>query len=68
MMVNVRLLPAKESKKVELSDDATGLDLLSLLALSPDAHIITRRDSPIPLTEQLVDGESLGVISVVSGG
>ena len=69
MMVNVKLLPrGKKFEKVELEDDATGQVLLEKLGLAPDAHIVTIEGDPIPLDEELRDGEKIGIIRVVSGG
>jgi sulfur carrier protein ThiS len=68
MRIQVEILPARESKEVELPPDATGLDLVKALDLAPDAHILVRGDVPIPLDEPLADGEALRLIGVVSGG
>ena len=68
MRVTVESYPARRQQTVELPNGATGLDLLKTLHLAPDAHLLVRDESPVPLDEPLVDGERVRVISVVSGG
>jgi sulfur carrier protein ThiS len=58
----------RSERDVDLGADATGMDLLRSLGLSPDAHLLVRGDDPIPADEPLVDGERILILSVVSGG
>jgi sulfur carrier protein ThiS len=44
------------------------MDLLRSLGLAPDAHLVVRGDTPIPLDEPLADGERLRILTAVSGG
>ena len=68
MRVTVDLFSLREERTVELPDRATGLDLFQALSLAPDAHLLVRRDAPLPLDNPLEDGEALTILSVVSGG
>ncbi len=68
MRLTVELHPSRETKKIELPDRADGIALMGKLGLAPDVHILVRGDVPIPIDEELRDGERLRVISVVSGG
>ena len=69
MNIKVKLLPGeKEDLDVEVTDGAICLDILDKLDLSPDAHIITREGDPIPIDENLKEGEKIEIIKVVSGG
>lgn len=68
MRITAELLPARERRAVDLGPDATGMDLVRALGLSPDVHILVRDDTPIPEDEPLREGETIRVISVVSGG
>ncbi len=68
MRVTADLLQARRTEAVELPDLANGFDLLRSLKLAPEAHLLVRGDSPIPLDEPLRDQEKLQIISVVSGG
>ncbi len=68
MRVTVERLQLHRTEGVDLPPGATGLDLFRRMGLAPDAHLLVRSDAPIPLDEALREGESLLVISVVSGG
>jgi sulfur carrier protein ThiS len=68
MRVTAEIFPAREERTVVLPASATGFDLLKTMHLAPDAHLIVRGETPLPLDEPLVNGETLRVIAVVSGG
>ncbi len=68
MRITAELVQARKTEAVELPDHANGFDLLRSLKLAPEAHLVVRGDSPIPLDEPLQDQETLQIISVVSGG
>ena len=68
MHVLVEMLPRGESRSIDLPDPANGLDLVKALGLMPDAHILAREHSPIPIDESLRNGETVQLIQVVSGG
>ena len=68
MRVTAEILPARREEQVELGPSSTGLDLLRALRLAPDAHVLVRKDVPIPADEPLADGEWIRIVAVVSGG
>lgn len=68
MKVTVKFIPSRETREVELEEGATGMSLVELLDITPDSHILARSDKPIAIDEELKDGETLTLISVVSGG
>ncbi len=68
MRVAVERLQLHRTEDVDLPAGATGLELFKRLGLAPDAHLLVRGDTPIPLDDTLREGDSLLVISVVSGG
>lgn len=68
MKVTVKFIPSRETKDIELREGATGLTLVERLKITPDSHILARSNKPIPIDEELKDGETLTLISVVSGG
>ncbi|MFQ6059972.1 MAG: hypothetical protein ACE5KV_01580 [Thermoplasmata archaeon] len=68
MRVTVRIFPSGERKELVLGQGATGMSLIEVLGLTPDSHILVRSCRPIPIDEKLCDGETLTLISVVSGG
>ena len=68
MHILVEVPPHGDSRSIELPDSASGLDLVRALGLLPDAHILAREHTPIPIDEPLRDGETVRLIRVVSGG
>ena len=68
MRVIAELFPSRREEPIELGPNSKGLDLLRALRLAPDAHILVRRDIPIAVDEDLVDGDRIRVVTVVSGG
>jgi len=68
MRITAELVQGRKTESIELPEAATGFDLLRSLGLAPDAHLVVRGDSPIPLDEPLIDAEHLRILSVVSGG
>ncbi len=68
MQVQVELIQARRTETLDLPSEATALDLLRQLHLAPDAHLVIRGDTPIPIDTRLVDGEELRILSAISGG
>lgn len=68
MQIVAELVPRRVERTVELRTGATGLDLLRSLGLPPDAHLLIRDDTPVPLDAPLQEGERIRVVGVVSGG
>ncbi len=66
--MRVRVLMAKSDEVIELGDNSTPQNVLDMLRLLPDAHIVLRGRMPIPVDEKLIDGESIKIIKVASGG
>jgi len=56
------------SSKRSLESGSTAADLLRLLDLLPDAHIVVKDRLPIPITQALKDGDRIRIIRVASGG
>lgn len=53
---------------VQFQKGASVEDVLRSMGLYPDAHIVLRGRTPVPMTEIVTDGEQLRVIKVASGG
>jgi sulfur carrier protein ThiS len=68
MKVVAELVQARRTETVDLASAATGLELLERLGLAPDAHLLLRGETPIPVDAVLSEGERLRILSVVSGG
>jgi sulfur carrier protein ThiS len=69
MKVTVHLLPTrKETRIVNLPDDATVEMLVRSLGLLPDSWIALKGKTPLPTDDVLCDGDEVRLYSVVSGG
>jgi len=69
MKIKAKSFPRGEiDKTVDLKTDARVFDLLKALDLRPDAWIAIRDDKAIPDDAPLEDGDSIRLLSVVSGG
>jgi sulfur carrier protein ThiS len=66
--MKVTVVLNKRSEVLDIDDDATIEDLLNKLGLYPDAHIVLRKRTPVPLSDRPQDGDQLRVIKVASGG
>ncbi|MFP4170921.1 MAG: thiamine biosynthesis protein ThiS [Methanomassiliicoccales archaeon] len=53
---------------VTLEREGTVGDLLDALGLFPDAHIVMRDGTAIPITERVKEGENFRLLKVASGG
>jgi sulfur carrier protein ThiS len=69
LRIKVKSFPRGEiDKSVDLPDKSTALDLFKTLNLRPDNWIVSRDDRVIPDDCPLKDGDSIRLLSVVSGG
>ena len=66
--MKVTVVLNKRSEVLDLDGDATIEDLLGKLQLYPDAHIVLRGKTPVPLSYCPHDGDELRIIKVASGG
>jgi sulfur carrier protein ThiS len=64
----VKVILDKETKEIELPKGSAAQTLLNSLGLPPDAFIISRNGTPIPITETLSEGDKVKLIRVASGG
>jgi sulfur carrier protein ThiS len=64
----VKVVLNKRSEELVLEDGTTIEGMLNKLGLYPDAHIVLRGRTPLPLTDSPKDGEELRIIKVASGG
>jgi len=67
--VEVTLLPTRtETRTLDLEDGSRVEDAMRALGLYPDAWVPVRGDTPVPIDEELKDGDRLKLMSAVSGG
>jgi len=59
---------SKKTQEIKIQQTATVLDLIKKIDLKPDTIIIMNNDKPIPIDNDLIDGQELTIIQVSSGG
>ena len=64
----MEFFPQRRDIIAELPARSNGHDLMESLLLAPDVHILVRDDVPIPIDEELKEGDCVRIIAVVSGG
>ena len=69
MRIKVTLYPEKNNSDLEIkSKNATVLDVLAKLNIKPDTVIVMRGSKPVPVDDNINDGDKLKIIKVASGG
>lgn len=69
MQVTAELLTGEETTRtVTLDDGADAADLVETLDAHPQAHVVIRDGTPLPLDAELADGDEVQVLRIVSGG
>ena len=68
MKIKVQFIPRNTWQDVEIRQGATVSDLLRSITLRPDAFIVLRKTTPIPIDEVLEHDEELSLLQVASGG
>lgn len=67
--ITVRSFPRGEiDESIELPESANALDLFKAMDIRPDNWILVRQDKIIPDDAVLHDGDSIKLLSVISGG
>jgi sulfur carrier protein ThiS len=66
--IKISISRTKETKNLELDAGTKVQDALKKLNLKPDTIVVMSKNKPIPIDDELKDGEELVIIQVSSGG
>ncbi|MCG7844652.1 MAG: hypothetical protein MIO90_04390 [Methanomassiliicoccales archaeon] len=58
----------RKQNVLQLPEGSTVEQMLDSLGLYPDAHIVVRGKTPVPVDSQVLAGDFLKIIKVASGG
>ncbi len=58
----------RKAKEMCLPEGSTVETMLDTLGLYPDAYIVVRGRTPVPVDSTLLDGDQLRIVKVASGG
>ena len=68
MNITVKLTRTNKEKQIKIKDESKIEDVLNKLGLKPDTVIILHKNQPLPIDEELIDGQKLTILQVSSGG
>ena len=68
LKIKVKISRTNETKEVDLENGATVQNLLKKINLKPDTIIVLNNNKPIPIDDELRNGEELTILQVSSGG
>jgi sulfur carrier protein ThiS len=68
MKIKVKISRTNETKEISIETGSTVEDVLKKINLKPDTVIIMNKSKPIPIDDEIKDGEELTVLQVSSGG
>ena len=66
--ITVKISRTNETKNVELEKGSTIQDVLSKLNMKPHTLIVLNKNQPIPIDDEVKDGQELTILQVSSGG
>ena len=68
MKIKVKISRTNEIKEVNLENGASVQSLLKKINLKPDTIIVLNNNKPIPIDDELINGDELTILQVSSGG
>jgi sulfur carrier protein ThiS len=68
LKIKVKISRTNEIKEVNLDNGALVQSLLKKINLKPDTIIVLSNNKPIPIDDELTDGDDLTILQVSSGG
>ena len=68
MKIQVKFSRTNSTKTIEIETGSSVEDLLIKLNLRPDTLIVMSKDQPIPIDDELNEGQELTILQVSSGG
>ena len=68
MNITVKISRNNETKNIQIGNGSKAEDVLKKIDLKPDTVIIMCDNKPIPIDEEIIDGQELTILQVSSGG
>ena len=69
MRIEIKLCPENKTTALDFKvESTTVMDVLLRLNIKPDTVVVIRNGDPIPIDEDVKDGDKLKIIKVASGG
>ena len=68
MNITVKISRTNETKTIDLKKGSTIQDLLNKINMKPDTLIVMNENKPIPIDDEINNGDELTIIQISSGG
>ncbi len=68
MNITIKISRTNETKTINLKTGSTVQDVLTKINMKPDTLIVINKNNPIPIDQELKNGEELMILQVSSGG
>jgi sulfur carrier protein ThiS len=68
LKIKVKISRTNETKEVNLENGASVQNLLEKINLKPDTIIVLNNNKPVPIDDELSNGEEITILQVSSGG
>jgi len=68
MKIKVKIVPSNITKELTIKSGSTIIEILQAMNLKPDAFIVLRDKTPIPVDDVLTKNQELELFQVASGG
>ena len=68
MNITIKISRTNEIKTINLETGSTVQDVLTKINMKPDTLIVINKNNPIPIDQELKNGEELTILQVSSGG
>ncbi len=68
MHITITFSRTKEKRKLEFKKPLTVEHVLKKLNLKPDTVIVMNKNHPVPIDDEIKDGEEINILQVSSGG
>jgi len=66
--ITIKISRTNETKTINLKTGSTVQDVLTKINMKPDTLIVINKNNPIPIDQELKNGEELTILQVSSGG
>ncbi|MCK4365130.1 MAG: hypothetical protein KAW45_03695 [Thermoplasmatales archaeon] len=68
MKVTIKISRSNEIKTIDLEKGSKIQDVLTKINMKPDILIVMNKNKPIPIDDEVKDGDKLTILQVSSGG
>ena len=68
MKITIKISRSNEIKTIDLEKGSKIQDVLTKINMKPDTLIVLNKNKPIPIDDEVKDGDELTILQVSSGG